>query len=121
MITRRTLEDGIGLILLFGTCLALLLVTLGGSWYLWQNANLTISFGTPDANNYPHNMKEIWLSIRTLTPLDIVQLGLFTLVLTQILRVMLLLMYYIQQRDRWFTLISTFILFVLLYSFIWRH
>ncbi len=103
------------------TCLAGCLLTLGGGWYLWQSAALPLSFDTTQINNSPHNIKEIWLSVRALTPLGIVQLGLFTLVLTQILRVALLLVYFIQQRDRWFIAISTFIFITLLYSFIWRH
>lgn len=120
MQTTRSIEKKISLILLAGTLLSTAIVLLGGIWYLSQHGAEDMQFALLRSAPTPHSVAEVWQFALSFTPLGIVQLGLLILVATQLLRVAMLCFFYIKTRDYWFTLISCFVLLVLIYSFVWR-
>lgn len=119
-LSTHQMEETIGLILLIGTLCSALLVFFGGTMYLLQNGTENIHFEHLQADTYQNTIKQVWHLVLLFSPLGIIELGLLTLVATQILRVALLFFYYASQGDFWFTLISIFILLTLIYSFVWR-
>lgn len=116
------IQRTISLLMLLGILISATLVLIGGALYLQQYGyeNLRVELLQTDIYQASviEMLKEVFLS---LSPLGIVELGLLSLVATQILRVGLLAIYYIYIKDYWFTLISTFILLMLIYSFLWRR
>lgn len=120
MLTAHKMEELIGLTLLFGTLASLMLVIVGGGWFLLQHGGENLQTELMQINNQPVTIQQIWLNALSFTPLGIVELGLLLLVVTQIIRIALLVWFYAAVRDIGFTLISIFILLILVYSFIWR-
>lgn len=118
MLARRKIEEIIGVLLLIGIFISTALVLIGGTLFLWENGTENI-LALPLINQT--NLTEVWQFAFTFTPLGIIELGLLSLVMVQVLRVALLCGFYVIIRDVWFTLISTFILCVLIYSIIWRN
>ncbi len=107
-------------LLTLGMLLSLLLVMMGGALYLWQHGHETMHAEWIAMNSYEISIKQIWVKARDLQAFGIIDLGIFILVMTQVLRVALLAAYYVIKRDYWFMIISLFILFVLLYSLFFR-
>lgn len=111
----------IGQVLRYGLWLSVIVVLLGGLLYLSQNGHQLIS--------YQHFQMEpkvpgSILNMLHVTPhfsaVGVIQLGLFLLVLTQILRVIMIAWLFFQEKDVIFTGISLFILGILSYSLFWR-
>lgn len=121
MLYNKQMENIIGWILILGTFLSALLVMIGGSIYLWQHGSENFQVELLQANYYQLNVSEILRGVFSLSPVGLIELGLISLIVTQILRVALLVGFYAMIKDYWFTAISLFILFVLLYSFFWRN
>jgi uncharacterized membrane protein len=109
MVNTKNIQREISVILFLGIILATLLLVLGAGLYLWQEGNK--NFTAELANTL--QTAPAWPS-----PLGIITLGLFTMVLTQVLRVALLAIFYIKTRDISFAAFSLFILAVLIYSLI---
>lgn len=120
MLTSKKMQEVIGLVLLFGTLLSAVLVLVGGILYLIQNGTQSIHFALTPSSVYRNPVIQIGEIFRSFSPLGIVELGLLTLVVTQILRVALLFFFYATQRDYWFSFISLFIFLTLIYSLLWR-
>lgn len=114
MLTPHKMQEDLTLILLMGTLFAIFLVFLGGSTYLWQHGNEVLQLKVLESSHVNIDIRHLSFSF---SPLFIIILGLLSLVATQMLRVLLLLIYYASIRDYKFTLISLFVLLVLLYSF----
>lgn len=115
MISNRSMQNVMTLILLIGTFIAIVLVLTGGALFLLKHGGQLVDYQRLEASHFNITIRHLAF---TATPLFLVQLGLLTLVATQILRVLLLVLYYGAIRDYKFTLISFFILIILLYSFI---
>lgn len=105
MISEIKLKNDMGIILQAGILISIALVLLGGCWFLYLHGDET--FTTVIAHP-PY---------AAITPVKIINLGLYILVAAQILRVALLCLYYTLIFDEWFMFFSYFILFVILYSF----
>jgi uncharacterized membrane protein len=105
MFARKRIETAITLVLNFGTLLAVLLVSIGGTWYLLQHGRTLLS-ATATMTATAINL--------SFSPLGMIELGLMTLVATQILRIALLTAFYAWIRDYWFTVFSAFILLTLI-------
>lgn len=120
MVSTHKMEELIGLILLIGTLVSLILVLVGGTWFLMQHGGENLQAELIQSDTYQTTMKQIWLIALSFTPIGIIELGLLLLIFTQILRIALLVWFYAVIRDLGFMLISIFILLILIYSFIWR-
>ena len=118
MLARKKIEEIIGVLLLVGIFISTTLVLIGGVLFLWQSGNDDI-LALPITNQI--NLTEVWQFAFSFTPLGIIELGLLSLVMIQVLRVALLCGFYITIRDTRFTIISVFILCVLVYSIVWRN
>lgn len=116
MITHKQLQEWMALILLLGMAISMLLVIIGGTIYLIHEGSNNIYSTVAENIHYNTNIKSILRHALTFSPLGIIELGLLTLVLTQVCRVGLLAIYYISIRDYKFICISGFILLVLIYS-----
>lgn len=114
-------QHWIGSILLYGTILSTLIVMVGGAQFLLQNGGQSLQSELLQTKTAQVSITEVWRFAISFTPLGTVQLGLLLLIATQILRVFLLCLYYVATKDYAFTLISFFILAVLIYSSCWRH
>ncbi len=117
--TRIQLQ--IGQLLLVGIVIAVVIASLGGIYYLTLTGHESIytqTFYTQKPQ--PLSLDDIWLGMIHLTPLGIVQFGVFTLVFTQLFRVLLVTWYFVKTRDKIFTAISGFILLVVTYSLLWN-
>ena len=66
---------------------------------------------------FPTNPVEIWQGVTSLKPFALIMLGLVLLIATPVLNVTVAAIEFIQQRNRAFTLISLFVLAVLILSF----
>lgn len=121
MMNTKEMEKVMGLLLLIGTLTSLAIVIVGGGWYLAQFGSDDMQFELLQTDNNTHTIHDIWRMAFTFTPLGIIQLGLLLLVATQTFRVGLLCFYYARVKDYTFTLISTFILLVLVYCTFWRN
>jgi uncharacterized membrane protein len=111
MIKPQQMKNIMGTLLLLGTLLSACLVGVGGILYLIHYGN------DPIPTIFP---TQVWQFDFSFTPIGLIKIGLLALVVVQILRVSLLCGFYIATRDYWFSLISSFILFVLIYSVFWR-
>lgn len=111
----------IGQVMRAGLFLSIFLVLIGGVTYLIQHGGDTINYavfhGEPMALTSPLG---IWQQFFDLSPRGIIQFGILILVMTQILRVALTAVYFIEMRDVIFTVISSAIFVVLIVSFFWR-
>lgn len=112
-----SIERKIGSVLFIGTLLPMLIVLIGGILYLMQHGSDTLQLQLLRSAPIPRTTNEILLTAISLTPLGIVQLGLLLLVGTQVLRVLLLFLFYFKSGDVWFSLFCGAILLVLIYSF----
>jgi|GEM_PF-1671248 uncharacterized membrane protein len=121
MLSTKQMEDIMSLLLIFGMLISAGLVTLGGAMYLYQHGMESLHTELLQAGGYHINIKLILKNALSFTPLGIIELGLLTLIGTQVLRVALLVWFYAFTRDTWFTFISVFILITLVYSLVWRH
>ncbi len=120
MNANKKLEEMIGLTLLFGILLSLILVLIGGILFLFQEGTQSLDQALLQIGNYHITVKQIWHTLLTFSPIGLIELGLYLLVMTQVLRVAMLVGFYGFIRDYWFTCISLFILVVLIYSLFLR-
>ncbi len=120
MVSEHRLKKWMGVLLLGGIYLAIVLVALGGSIFLWQNHDATLNQLLSPGNRYSLDIFAIWSLHHLLSPIGLIEMGMMILVGIQVARVALLLVYYIGKRDYWFILFSGFVLTVILYSLIWQ-
>ena len=120
MLSVNKMEEIMSLLLLCGTACAAGFVCIGGLFFLMQHGMDNIQVEILQTTPLQISHQELWQFALSFTPLGLIELGLLLLVLTQIIRVALLCGFYAAIRDYWFTVICTFILFVLVYSLFWR-
>lgn len=115
------MQLAIGRLLLIGVLVSFAMVLIGGSLYLLKHGTDIVHYqsfhGEPQVYK---SITDIFSDAFTFSSLGLIQLGLLILVITQVLRVGLTAWLFIQLRDNVFVYISLFILFVLIYSLIWR-
>lgn len=111
-------ENILAKLMMSGILLATTLVMTGSIVYLYQHGHELIQYHT--FHSEPKNLISFTAIFRDalhFSALAMIQLGLYILVLVQVLRVVLTLGYFLVLRDRAFVLLSVFILAVLVYSF----
>ena len=117
----KSMETMMGLILTIGMFLSAVLVFLGGVIFLFQHGSENIHSHFIMSESYQTNTHHILESVLAFSPIGMIELGLLTLVATQIIRVALLVLFYGITRDYWFSFFSLFIMTVLVYSFFWSN
>jgi uncharacterized membrane protein len=113
-----SIENRMSVLLYIGVLVSSLIVLIGGVLYLIQHGMDNVQIELLQSATKTTSVKNIWLEAFSFTPLGIVQLGLLLLVCTQLLRVALLLVFYLSIRDYWFVAFCGFVLSVLLYTFL---
>jgi uncharacterized membrane protein len=116
----KKMEITMSLILAAGMMISVLLVLLGATLYLLQHGSDLMSYQLAQDENFSASVRLIIDSALSLTPFGLIELGLLVLVATQAIRVGMLVGFYALMRDYAFSLISLFILGVLLYSLFFR-
>jgi uncharacterized membrane protein len=119
MVSTKKIENFIVLILIIGTLISVGLVVFGGASYLIQHGFQPLQAHLIKPIN--KSAASILQDIFTFSSFSMINLGVLVLVLVQILRVGLLVWFYYSIRDKWFTLISAYILIILLYGLFWRR
>jgi uncharacterized membrane protein len=109
------IEKTMSIVLATGIVIALIIVLAGGSLYLYEHGaeNMQLEFTRYTNASIPLNHL---FNASPQATLNVVNIGLFILVGTQLLRVLLLFFYYFWQRDYIYTVISLFVTMVLIYS-----
>jgi uncharacterized membrane protein len=108
-------------ILLTGTLLAGGFVLIGGIFFLWQHGSAPLRSELIYSSHFHVSFTEMWYLLQHNTAVGLIELGLISLVMTQLLRVALLCWFYTVTRDIPFAAISIFILGVLIYSTLWHQ
>ena len=120
MTSTKNIQEIMGFLLLIGVISSALLVAIGGTLYLVHAGSQPMPINLQETIFVDHNISP-WHFAFSFSALGMIQLGLLSLVATQLLRVALLAGFYLYTRDYWFSIFSLFILFVLIFSIIWRH
>lgn len=117
----KEMELVIGQILRWGLFLSVIISLIGGILYLRQYGHDPIHYQAFHAE--PKHLKTTFGIVHaawSLSATGVIQFGLLILVLTQILRVILTIWLFLQEKDVFFVGISVIILIVLIYSIFWR-
>lgn len=96
------------------------LITIGGVLFLWQHAFEVYTFTRFNAE--PHQLTSLAGMLKDvfhLKPRGLIQLGLFLLFFTQIIRVAMVAWLFLQERNPLFFRLSLFIFLVLIVSLCW--
>ncbi len=96
------------------------LITIGGALFLWQHAFEVYTFTS--FHSEPQQFTSLAGMIKDafhLKPRGLIQLGLFLLFFTQIIRVLMTAWLFLQERNLLFFRLSLFILLVLIVSLCW--
>ncbi|HEY2840029.1 MAG TPA: DUF1634 domain-containing protein [Pirellulales bacterium] len=113
--TDEQVDQWIGRLLQLGVMLSATLVAAGGIWYLAGHANAPADHeqfhGEPASLR---DINDILVSIGRLNSLDLIQLGLLTLILTPIARVAFTVVAFVVRRDYVFVAITLLVLAILL-------
>lgn len=97
--------------------LATIVVCLGGVMYLWQHSTDRISYLLFQGEPKPFTtVFGIWHSAFSFSARGIIQLGLLLLVIAQSVRVLLTLCLFAKEKDGFFSMVSLFILVILICS-----
>jgi uncharacterized membrane protein len=121
MVSIKKMQALISILLLIGIFISALLVIIGGTLYLVQYGHNNWQTELLQADTYQLSVIHLWETALSFTPVGMIELGLLSLVATQILRVALLCWFYTAQRDYWFMFFTFFILLVLIYSSFLRN
>lgn len=116
MLTNKNMQERIGLVLLLGTCISVGIALIGSTLYLIQHGSEIISVPMLQSSTYDLSVVQILDATKLLSPIGIIEFGLLALVITQIIRVITLVWFYLKANDYIFTGINLFILLILLYS-----
>jgi uncharacterized membrane protein len=120
MLTTRQMQNAIGVILMLGALFSAFLVLIGGILFLGHHGAQIMQANSLPVSSHPITIRHFWDIIPYFSALNLIELGIFSLVLTQVVRVLLLCGFYFIERDYLFTFISLFIFFMLIYGIIWR-
>jgi uncharacterized membrane protein len=116
----RKIELIIGQVMRMGLLISVAMVMVGGGLYLAQNGHVIVHYEVFQSSVPRPSLTHFVHEIAAFSPAGIILLGLFILVLTQIIRVVLTAWLFIREKDYIFTGISFFILAVMIYSIFWR-
>lgn len=119
--SAQKIQIQIGQWLLLGILIAVVIATIGGIYYLAIHGSESVydlPFYSKTAQST--SLGELWSLAYQLTPYGIMQLGVFLLVVTQLLRVGLAGWYFVKVKDAVFVWISVAIFCVLFYSLFWH-
>jgi uncharacterized membrane protein len=70
---------------------------------------------------FPHSLTDVATGVREMRGQAVIAAGLLLLILTPVMRVAVSIFAFIYQKDRVFTLITTVVLIILLFSFVLGH
>lgn len=116
---QHRVEQAMGMLLRIGVLSAALVAGVGGAWFLMQHGASAADYGTfrGEASQL-NSIGAIVTGAFQGQSRAIVQLGLLLLIATPIARVFFSLVAFVLQRDRLYTIVTSIVLAVLLFSLI---
>jgi uncharacterized membrane protein len=121
--TDKQVEIIVGNLLRYGVLLAATVVLIGGILYLAQYGSKAPDYGTFDENRNKE-LRTLSGTLAAAGRLDskaLIQLGLFVLIATPVLRVAFTVYAFLRERDYTYVAITLIVLAVLLYSLFGGH
>jgi uncharacterized membrane protein len=116
-IQDRDIEKMMGNLLRYGVLSSLLVVLIGGVFYLLQHGSETPNYKTfVGEPRRLSQIKEVWHSVWQGRGRSIIQLGLFILIATPIARIVFSIVGYLLERDYLYILITIIVLCIILFS-----
>ena len=117
--SNASLELWIGKVLLGSVIIALIMIVVGGMWYLSLHAKQPFDEQLFRGESLAYaSLKGVWLNV--LSPLGLIQGGLLLIIGGQLLRVALTVGIFYRQRDIFFAVITFVILSIMLAGFCCR-
>jgi uncharacterized membrane protein len=116
------INQWLSLLLMVGILLSLILVFLGGVFYLIQEGQQPIHYQSFSSLSTPYtSFSSIRQGLMSWQPLAFVELGFLILVLSQILRVLVLGCFFWSLAEYLLAFSSFFIFLILIYSMLWHE
>jgi uncharacterized membrane protein len=116
-LTDHELQRVIGRALQIGVLLSAAVVLIGATMLLARHGAEPADYRAFHPERYPlHSLAEIFRGVMAFDARAIVQLGLMLLIATPVVRVALMLVAFLVQRDRLYVLVTALVLALLLYS-----
>lgn len=118
----QQVEIAISKLMLIGVIVCLILVSVGSIYYLFQHGAQPVPhYIFPPTEAFELNtVKSILQAVNDFSSRGIIQLGLVTLLIVQILRVAFTAWFFVKLQDYIFVGISLFILVILCFTSLWR-
>ncbi|WP_429971436.1 DUF1634 domain-containing protein [Fructilactobacillus sp. Tb1] len=108
----KRVEQTIGEILRWGVIISAVIMIAGLILFIVKDG-----LGYPNGY-YAKSFHELWTGIVELKPYSIMMLGIFALILTPVLRVVVSIYSFYKEKDMIYVYITTFVLCILIFSFI---
>lgn len=108
----KTIELVIGKILRIGVVISVTVMLLGLILFLWQQSG-----GYPH-NRFPTSPAAIYQGLLTLKPYAVMMLGIFLLILTPVLRVVVSIYAFWKEHDQLYVYITTTVLIILVVAMV---
>lgn len=108
---KKTIERKISIAMRIGVSIAALFMIIGFLLLLVTNNNSINTYNSID-------FIELIKNLTNFNPYSFMMLGIFLLILTPVLRVLLSIILFIKEKDKLYTLITFFVLLILIISFI---
>jgi uncharacterized membrane protein len=119
--TTQDLQNVIGNFLRMGVILSVVIVAIGGIFFLIRHANEKVTFGVFKANQSQYtSIEQILDGLLVLDSLAVVQLGVLVLIFIPIIRVILAIYSFLVQKDYLFVAIGIIILLIITCSLYFR-
>lgn len=117
---KERLQLLIGQLLVAGLLISLALAIFGGALFLVKHGGEVVNYQVFHKEPLSAPASRIWQDLSTFSAYSLIQLGIFILVLTQVLRMVLVTWYYYKLDDLKFVWLSLFILGMLIFSLLWK-
>ena len=108
---KKTIERKISIVMRIGVSIAALFMIIGFLLLLIEDINSINTYNSID-------FIELIKNLTNFNPYSFMMLGIFLLILTPVLRVLLSIILFIKEKDKLYTLITFFVLIILIISFI---
>lgn len=118
----KDMQAVIGWVLRGGVLISMLLVFIGGCFYLYRHGNIIANYhefkGVPD---FIHSANGIFNGIINLRGRAIIQFGIILLIATPVVRVLFSALGFILEKDHLYTAITFIVLFIIIISALSGH
>ncbi|WP_099974127.1 DUF1634 domain-containing protein [Lactobacillus terrae] len=112
---KRDIELIIGRILRIGVVISAIIITAGIIIYFISGS------GYSGSGEFPRRFTEIFSGIASGKSYAVIMLGIFMLILTPVLRVVVSIYAFFKEGDKLYTIITTIVLIILIFAIFWGY